>query len=64
MKDHLSEKIHGNMIFSVYSVKMVFFFPTNMILPFCQNSKGELPPKNTLKDHISGIIEKDDNHPI
>ena len=41
MKDVLSQKIHGN-IFSVYSVKMVFLFPTNMILPFCQKSKDEI----------------------
>ena len=36
MKDDLSQKIHGNMIFSVYLVKMVFLFPTNMILPLIQ----------------------------
>ena len=57
MKDHLFQKIHGNMIFSVYSVKMVFFFPANMILPFCQKSKDNLFPKNALKDDITGIIE-------
>ena len=28
---------------------------TNMILPFCQNSK-----ENTIKGDISGITEKDD----
>ena len=37
------------MIFSVYSLSMVFLFPTNMILSY--------------KDEISGIIEKDDVHP-
>ena len=42
---------------------MIFLFPTNMILPFCQKSKDDLLPKNTLKDHISSIIEKDDIHP-
>ena len=34
-----------------------------MVLPFCQKSKYDLLPKNTLKDDISGIIEKDDTHP-
>ena len=42
------------MIFSVYSVKMVILFPTNMKLPFCQKSKDYLLPKNTLKNGISG----------
>ena len=31
-----SKIIHGKMIFSVYSVKMVFLFPANIVLPFCQ----------------------------
>ena len=35
---------------------MVFLFPTNMILPFCQKSKDDLLPKNTRKHDISGII--------
>ena len=30
MKDDLSQKIHGSMMFSVCSVKMVFLLPTNM----------------------------------
>ena len=34
VKDDLSQKIRGNMMFSVYSVKMVPFFPTNMKLTF------------------------------
>ena len=63
MKDTLSQKIHGNMMFSVCSVKMVFLFPTNMKLPFCQKSKDDLFPKNTPKDGISGITEKDGTHP-
>ena len=42
MKDNLSQKIHGNMIFYVYSVKMAFLFPTNMILPFYQKTKDDL----------------------
>ena len=33
------------MIFSVYSVKTAFRFPTNMILPFCQKNKDDLLPK-------------------
>ena len=49
VKDHFLKKIHGNMIFSVYSIEMVFLFPTNMTLPFCQKSKDDLLPKNTLK---------------
>ena len=35
IKDDFSQKLHGNMMFSVFSVKMVFVFPRNMILPFC-----------------------------
>ena len=34
-----------------------------MILPFCQKSKDDLFQKNTLKNDISGIIEKDDIYP-
>ena len=63
MKDGLSQKIHRSMMFSICSVKMVFLFPTNMKLPFCQKSKDDLFPKNTPKDDISGITEKDDIHP-
>ena len=39
MKDDLSQKIHGNMMFSVYYVKVVFFFLTNMKLSFRQKTK-------------------------
>ena len=57
---------------------MAFLFPENMIffygrkmkddisqkiLPFCQKSKADLFPKNTPKDDISRITEKDDIHP-
>ena len=49
MKDHLSQKIHGNMILSVCSVKILFLFPTNMILPFWHKSKVDLLPKTKLK---------------
>ena len=45
MKTDLSQKIHVHMIFSVYSVKMAFCFPTNIILPFSQKSKDGLLPK-------------------
>ena len=47
------------MMFSVYSVKMVFLFPTNTKFPFYQKNKDDLLPKNTLKDDISGITEKE-----
>ena len=63
MKDDLSPKIHENMMFSVCSVKMVFLFPTNMKLPFCQKSKDDLFPKNAPKDDISSVTEKDGFHP-
>ena len=63
MTDDLSQKIHGNMTLFVCSAKMVFLFPTNMKLPFCQKSKDDLFPKNTPKDDISGITEKDDIYP-
>ena len=40
--------MHGNMIFSVYLVKMVSLVSTNVILPFCQKSNDDPLPKNTL----------------
>ena len=42
---------------------MVFLFPANMKLPFCQRSKHDRFPKNTPKDNISSITEKGDIHP-
>ena len=51
------------MIIFVYSVKMIFLSPTNMILPCYQKAKMIFSRKNTLKDDISGIIEKDDIYP-
>ena len=48
MKDNLSQKIHGNMILFIYLIKMVFLFPRNMILPFCQESKDDLLPKKYI----------------
>ena len=62
MKDDISQNIHQNMIFSVCSIKRGFT-PTNMNLPFCQTSKDDVFPKNTPKDDISNITEKDDIHP-
>ena len=44
-------------------VKVVFFFSTNMKLPFSQKNKDEFFPKNARKDDISGIAENDDIHP-
>ena len=63
MKDDISQKINGNMMFSAYSIKMVFLFPTNMKLLLGQKSRDDLLPKNALKDDISGITEKDDTNP-
>ena len=48
---------------SVYSVRMVFPFPEKIILPLFWKSKYDLLQKNKLIDDISGIIEKEDNHP-
>ena len=45
MKDDISQKIHGNMMFSVYSEKAILPFPTNMKLPLCQKSKEDLLPE-------------------
>ena len=46
MKDRLSQKIQRSMIFSVYSVKIVSLFPSNMILTSYQESKDDQLPKN------------------
>ena len=43
-------------------VKVVFIFPTNVKLPVYQNGKDVLFQKNTPKDDISGITEKDGIH--
>ena len=51
------------MMLSVYSVKMVFLFPTNMKLPFCQKSKDDLLPKIHLKMKFAASLKKDDTHP-
>ena len=52
------KKIHENMIFSVYLVKMLFLFPLYTMLSFCRKSKDVFSPKNILEDDIFGIIEK------
>ena len=51
------------MMFSVYSVNVVFLFPTDVKLPLCQKSKDDILPKDTLKNSCSSIIEKDNTHP-
>ena len=38
-----------------------FFYKYEITL--CEKSKGDLFPKNTRKNDISGITEKDDIHP-
>ena len=58
MKNDLSQKIYGNMMFSMCSVKMLFLFSTNMKLLFCKKSKVDLFRKNAPKDGISDITEK------
>ena len=42
------KEMHGNIIFYVYLVKMVSLVSANVILPFCQKSKDDPLPKNTL----------------
>ena len=58
MKDDLSRNVHGKMIFSIYSVKILFLFTTNMILPFCQKSQDGFLLKHTLKDDIFASLKK------
>ena len=60
IKNDLPQKIYGNMMFSVCSVKLIFLFPTNIKWPFCQKRKDDLFPKNTPKTDISSITEKGD----
>ena len=61
MKANFSQKIHGNMMFSVSLVKVVFPFPSKRNT-VNQKSKDDLITKNTPKDDISGITEKDYIH--
>ena len=58
LKDDLSQKIHGNMMISVYSVKTVFLFPTNVKLPFCQKGKDDLFRKIHLKMTHAALLKK------
>ena len=51
------------MIFSVYSVKMLFLFATNTMLLFCQKSKHDLLTKKRIEDDISILLKKSDIHP-
>ena len=61
MKDDISQKTDGNMVFSVCSVKMVFLFLQIWNYPSVR--KAKMIPKNKPKDDISGITEKNDIHP-
>lgn len=56
----ISQKLHENLVFYVYSVKIPF--SKNMILPFFQKGTVDLFWKKKIKDGISGIIEKVDIH--
>ena len=62
MKDDISQKCIKIWFFLSVG-KVGIFFPTNMKLPFCQKSNDDLFPKNTPKDDISVITEKDDIYP-
>ena len=59
MKDDLSQKIHGNMISSVYMYKCYKYDIT--LLP--KKAKIIFSRENTLQCNISGIPEKIDIHP-
>ena len=58
MKDDHSQKIHGNMTFSVY----IYIYVTNIILPFCHkkerwSSLEEILLKVTFPASLKKIIE-------
>ena len=59
MKDDLSQKIHGNMIFSVCMYKCYKYDITLLL----KKAKIIFSRKNTLKADICDITEKDDIHP-
>ena len=72
MKNHLSPKKKKKKkkkntwtynIFCIFGKGCISFFYIYMILHFFQKSKDDFLPKNTLKDDISGIIERDDINP-
>ena len=46
------------MMLSVCSAKMVYFFPTNMKLHFCQKIKDNLFPKIHLKITFPALLKK------
>ena len=56
-------KNHGNMMFSMYSVKMVLFFLQTWNYPSVKKAKIIFFQKNTLKNGASGITKKGDAHP-
>ena len=57
-EDDISQKTLGNKMFSVY---MRRHYRRDTVL---LAKKTKMPRKNTPKDDISGITEKDDIHPI
>ena len=59
LKDYLSHKIHGNMLFSVY-VHKCYKYDTSLLI---KKTKITLSRKNTLKGDISGITEEGDIYP-
>ena len=46
----------------MYVSVTIVFFPTNMKLHYFQKNEDDLFPKNTPKDDIFAIAEKDDTH--
>ena len=62
MKNDFSQRIHGNMIFSVYSKKMYFFFLQTLYYSSIKKAKLIFSWKKALKDKTYDIIEKHDIH--
>ena len=61
---YISQKIHGNIMFSVlYVDKGGISFSYKYEITLLSKKKRWSFRKNTPKDDISGIIEKDDIHP-
>ena len=63
MKDHLSQKNTWKYYVFCMFCKDGVSFSYKYEITLCQKSKGDLFPKNTRKNDISGITEKDDIHP-
>ena len=65
MKNDLSQKIHGNTIhvFCIFGKDGISFSYEYKITLLSKKSKMIFSQKNTLKDDISDITEKDDTHP-